>query len=83
MIEVLAETIQEHVENADLSNKERHGESAPWAITMVYLAFRMGVKYQLSNFQPALDIFIAFLGRQSMEWNIAGELNPTFYANRF
>jgi hypothetical protein len=48
---------------------------------MVCIAAKMGIDYQLSNFQPALDTFIAFLERHSMTWSIAGKLNQALYAS--
>jgi hypothetical protein len=49
---------------------------------MVYLAAKIGVKCQLSGFQPALEIFIAFLRKQSTVWGIAGKLYLDSNASR-
>lgn len=74
VIRVLGETIQEHIDNAPISNAERHSLSPPWAIMVVLKGAKTIFQCSLSNLESDLETFRTYAKLKSNDWGMANNL---------
>lgn len=74
VIQVIGETIQEHIDNTPISNAERHSLSPPWAVMVVLRGAKTILQCNLSNLESDLETFMTYANLKSNDWGMANNL---------